>query len=632
MQNVDPRWQYDAVDVMDFLKEQFTPGDIVEALDQKTQRWRVGRIVEISRRDTEKERRLTWNVQCNWSKKKLWSDHVRPVEHTDAFQELFMALKDEKVQQSLKEALNLQMPSLTVHEARSGGKASIAVNVTLQSIQEAHAIRDKVLSGDLDMVMLNAASTSWEVGIDKSAFLEFYEFQLRGLTDLTDHQTQKFEELTSADNDTLHLSAAAGSGKTFLAAKYVKDQLWTSSRAILFIAPNKALVFYFVHWLVSFVQAKLKTQVKDEINEVKKIFKRFRVTFEPYRELLEPTIKESQIGLVPAESEDVYLLKVVDEAHQIFSSASDPDIQQRVKSFQATRTLLLSDASQASTLATSFQEHFPNRHEVELSEVVRCTQRIVAGAASFQIGTDSSATTSLGTAGPPLKTYLFELKEEQNAMKEYVQQTVKALYYVIDMYPRINLQNRIACLVKDEKFLEEFRNLFQEQLEQDFAKRFSVVSCEGFLRSIPALQSGQKRGAFAPVLQENIVVDTVSNARGLEQLVVMSIGLDAPISRTDVDGLTRCNLYQSITRAQLVSIIINHFIPDGWLAFLGALKLEKVIFDQGKAHAEILRDAAFELLQDQQEDIEDVSWIEEMATMEQVPKLNRIPSAIALES
>eukprot|EP00438_Fugacium_kawagutii_P009569 Skav212726 [mRNA] locus=scaffold1734:193595:195601:- [translate_table: standard] len=620
MKKMDHRWQYDAVDVMKFLQEQFKTGDLVEALDPDSQRWRVGRILQISHRGTEKDRRLTWTLRCNWLKSKFHSEHVRPIEHTDCFATLFESLNNAQIKESLEKAVNLELQFMTEHEAPPRNmKASIAVKVTLKNIQDAHSLRDGVLSGELDMVMLNGASTSWEVGVEKTRFLEFYEHQLRSLTDLTEHQRIKFQELTQAHNDTLHLSAAAGSGKTFLAAKYMRDQLLITSGLVLFVSPNKALVFYFLHWLISFARAELKTQGKDGMDEVKKVFKKFRAMCDPYEELLKPICRKNYIDLVPAGNEDVFHLKVVDEAHQIFSTATSSHVQQRVKSFQATRTLLLSDASQASTMATSFDEHFPSRRHVELSESVRCTQRIVAGAASFQIGTDTSATTSLGTAGPPLKTYLFELKEEQNGILEYVQHTIKALHHVVDLYPSISLHNRIACFVKDNAFLEEFKELFQAQLERDFAQRFAVVSCEDFLRSAPVL-----RGASPPLVRQNIVVDTISNARGLELLMVLSIGLDAPIHRDDVDGMgtTRCQLYQSITRAQLVSIIINHFMPDGWLAFLKFLEPDKTSFDKGKAFAETRTDAATKLLRDVQKDIKDVPWLEQLATMEPFPELN----------
>ena len=40
----DPKWDYDPVDVTDFLISQFKEGDLVEALDADSRRWRKGRI------------------------------------------------------------------------------------------------------------------------------------------------------------------------------------------------------------------------------------------------------------------------------------------------------------------------------------------------------------------------------------------------------------------------------------------------------------------------------------------------------------------------------------------------------------------------------------------------------------
>lgn len=49
-----------------------------------------------------------------------------------------------------------------------------------------------------------------------------------------------------------------------------------------------------------------------------------------YEKLLEPILSENQIDLVPTGSEDVFLLKFVDESHQVFSTGSDRDIRQRL--------------------------------------------------------------------------------------------------------------------------------------------------------------------------------------------------------------------------------------------------------------------------------------------------------------
>ena len=47
--------------------------------------------------------------------------------------------------------------------------------------------------------------------------------------------------------------------------------------------------------------------------------------------------------------------------------------------------------------------------EVVLTEVVRSTQRIVAGAGAFQLGDKKLMTTSQHNAsGPPLKTFVFD--------------------------------------------------------------------------------------------------------------------------------------------------------------------------------------------------------------------------------
>ncbi|CAE7244689.1 unnamed protein product [Symbiodinium sp. CCMP2592] len=69
--------------------------------------------------------------------------------------------------------------------------------------------------------------------------------------------------------------------------------------------------------------------------------------------------------------------------------------------------------------------------------------------------------------------------------------------------------------------------------------------------------------------QENIVLDTVDNADGLEQLVVVCVGLDAPIQRHLEDLQTRSRLYRGLTRAQLLAIVVNEKVLGGWLEFLG---------------------------------------------------------------
>jgi hypothetical protein len=154
----------------------------------------------------------------------------------------------------------------------------------------------------------------------------------------------------------------------------------------------------------------------------------------------------------------------------------------------------------------------------------------------------------------------------------------------------------MALLVKDSDLLESLNEKLRRQLQRDFSKRYSLVSCEKSLGFLPGHLSAERFAQDSPQAAQNIILDAISNARGLEHLIVISIGLDAPIQGGDRDGITRSLLYQGITRAQLVSIVVNEFMPDGWLAFLGCLKLKQETFDKKAAFAETHKDAAAAML------------------------------------
>lgn len=47
---------------------------------------------------------------------------------------------------------------------------------------------------------------------------------------------------------------------------------------------------------------------------------------------------------------------------------------------------------------------------------------------------------------------------------------------------------------------------------------------------------------------------------------------------TITDKVTRARLYQSLTRAQLLSVVVNEFLQGGWLHFLGLLELEEELW------------------------------------------------------
>ena len=57
----DPKWDYDPVDVTNFLISQFKEGDLVEALDADSRRWRKGRILKVSQSRMTKDDRPVLN-------------------------------------------------------------------------------------------------------------------------------------------------------------------------------------------------------------------------------------------------------------------------------------------------------------------------------------------------------------------------------------------------------------------------------------------------------------------------------------------------------------------------------------------------------------------------------------------
>ena len=92
-----------------------------------------------------------------------------------------------------------------------------------------------------------------------------------------------------------------------------------------------------------------------------------------------------------------------------------------------------------------------------------------------------------------------------------------------------------------------------------------------------------------------IVVDEVRQMDGLERLIVIAVGLDAPVAAAAGDGAdgaaleTRSALYRAVTRAQLMVLVVNEFLPGGWLEFLGHVRLRAEGFDRREEMARLRR-------------------------------------------
>ena len=230
---------------------------------------------------------------------------------------------------------------------------------------------------------------------------------------------------------------------------------------------------------------------------------------------------------------------------------------------------------------------------VNLTEVVRSTKRVAFGANAFQLQ-DGEPTTCLGTTGPPLKSFIFEVPEgyDGDLFAHFAQNTVEALWFILQRHPSMRLDRHVALLVPDEHFHMIFKSHLEERLEADFAPTYNIqlVSFEESLRFLPEAVHQDRR-------EDELILDWDTNAKGLEQLFIICIGFDAQITG-DIDNFTRARLYHAMTRAQLQAIVVDRFIRGGWLEFLNALKLKETTFQADDAKLEIKKDAAFKIVED----------------------------------
>lgn len=401
---------------------------------------------------------------------------------------------------------------------------------------------------------------------------------LLSLSKLTEHQESKLQQLHEANSKELHLSAPAGAGKTFVAVQFALDKVyenWNSKGRILYVAPRPALGLHFVQWLIARHQA-LGIQEGFDAN-VEELLARVVLMHEPYNRLislhvgpggrLEETLLQTHVAAIASSC----FLSIFDEAHELFAS----DQMSQIYKDAPGEKLLLSDLSQSASLHPSFPK---DATTVTMTEVVRSTKRIVAGAQAFQIRIDGVSTSCSGTEGPPLKTFMFNADaQEMKTFDLCSLHIVRAIWHILRSFPSLkSLHRRVAIIVPDQEFLEKLMPLLAVKLQSTFAARkLQLVSFEGSLRYLHHYQQ--------EVTSEVLVLDTIESARGLEMMMVICAGLDEPISEAgSMETLvTRARIYQGITRAQLMTVIVDRFVPGGWLEFLQTLKFKEKLFQVG---------------------------------------------------
>ncbi|CAL1145518.1 unnamed protein product, partial [Cladocopium goreaui] len=366
--------------------------------------------------------------------------------------------------------------------------------------------------------------------------------------------------------------------RTFEAAQCALDKLRNNPDGqVFFLAPSIALGLYFVRWLA---------QSSSNRGQLHKLLRRI-VLMEPQSQaFLSLRIKGDRFDWIPLpDSKKRFLLTIIDEAHNFFCiDENHTFLEEKIEAPR--QVLLLSSVSQNSSGAV----HFPPAKEISLTQVVRSTKRIVAGAAAFQASVaEKEQIASLCPAGPPLKAFLFE--SDAHVFEDYAKHTVSALFHVMRIYAGLSFHNRLALLVPNPDFLEKFQDALQRHFKTArlAGRNFKLISFTESLRMLPNVKVKQATHADNAEL---IVLDTVENAKGLESLMVVCIGLDQKVGDQSANQVGRSNIYQAITRAQLQAVIVNQLLRGGWLEFLGVTKFKSDTFNESTAMAETTTAAA----------------------------------------
>eukprot|EP00438_Fugacium_kawagutii_P015115 Skav214606 [mRNA] locus=scaffold57:982173:984323:- [translate_table: standard] len=588
----DPRWQYDEVDVTMFLSEQFPKDHTVDALypdapPNSTNRFRKASILQVPHKEMEE---LTWTVKCQKTGVEFETKLVRHT--TDFFENLLRKCGEDVLKSILETATNLRVGSIA-EERLPSGTISLAVKIDMARIEDAHQLRDAVLSGDmavaLNRYLEDQHQVTEELSADKTDFLDSYSRGLMSFSKLTEHQEEKLKELSKHPDEDVHLRAPAGAGKTFVALRYVleiikKLEVERSKQGhIMYLCPHRALIYHFVQWLLIHAEMVLPGVPKN------KILQRVVVMHSSDNKPMSVRIQGSRIVLEELATElGGCLLAVFDEGHDLFRTESS--VFRRIN---GRRKLILSDISQSSTL----HNEYPELRQVILTQVVRSTKRVVLGASTFQLQDhmQDADTTCLGTDGPPLKSFLFEAPEDDPVkFRLFAEKTLQAIWHIARAHPSVCLQQHIAIIVPNEDFYVNFKPCVMKRLEEDFFPFCKVISFEEALCHIPD-------NIHKGVATDSFILDWDCNAKGLEKLFVICVGFDSRINKGEVgegSNFKRAQLYHSITRAQFQALIVDRVVRGGWLEFLSTLKLKEDTFDESTAALEVRKNAAREIVKD----------------------------------
>jgi hypothetical protein len=484
----------------------------------------------------------------------------------------------------------------------------ICIRIHIASVGILHVLRDDVLGGGFEAMlkkrlenMSSSKRTSSEdisnpiiIKADRTHFAEMYENSILKLFELTKHQRHILRKCFGVDK--VHIRAAAGAGKTFIALhRIIRMMRKSRESSILFVVNNKALAIFIGKWLCehfggtsSDAEAVLdRLQILCKSNNAKEM------------DLLKYEIENGKVRLVEVDAVSVkkdFDLMVIDEAHHIYKHQA---LVAAIEQYSAKEHLVLSDMAQSGDITIEFME---GCLELLLTEVVRSSQRIVFAAANFSIqrgGSNPAATGCLHPfAGTALVVAMYETTSTPSQPEfydEYATQTAGAVSGIVENYPGLPLHNRVIIIVRDQDFRKQLLKSLKGKLKGisgDSGNGFSLVTAQDAAGTLSSSSSSSK---------QQLILDSISEVDGLERLFVLCVGLDhCPIKDDPNKAETRSQFYRAITRSQMAVTIINHFVEGGWLQFMTRLETasEDKEFDQKEAMERIDMGSATRVLEE----------------------------------
>ena len=360
-----------------------------------------------------------------------------------------------------------------------------------------------------------------------------------------------------AVHESVHVIAVAGAGKTFFGVCLILEKVHSEPNArVLLVTSSEGLARFIIRWIGKRVRGSSKRR---------KVLERVHVLYPPMTEGpryidLEKLKGEDLIEALPIRtSPPVYDLIVVDEAHAV---CTDPGLRESLKGWAGDDTglLVLSGVSQA---RDDSKIYFPeDLKEITLTEVVRSSKRIIAGAMGFQLGGEKKLTRCYhDTVGPPLKPFVFPSVPDGNCGL-YALHTVQALEYIRKEFLDLDIHDRVAILVPDSQFRETLLAQLPRVVDGmaiEFVSASDASAVAGF--------NGRRRSQ-----SQWVVLEAIDQFDGMERLIIIAVGLDAVIDPSSDNASppeVRSRLYRAITRANMMVIVVNEAIRGGWLEFLG---------------------------------------------------------------